>query len=92
MGIQLRGVPVVFLKENDVIIAHCVPLDVSSCGHDLEEAQRNIRDAVEGFVVACEKLGTLKEVLEESGFTQAGEVWLPPALLSTANVDISAAV
>lgn len=82
----------VFFKENGVIIAHCVPLDVSSCGHDLEEAQRNIRDAVAGFVVACEKMGTLQEVLEESGFTQEDEVWLPPALLATTNVDITVAV
>ena len=88
MNAQLRGVPVVFFKENDVIIAHCVALDVSSCGHDLEEAQRNIQDAVAGFVVACEKMGTLKEVLEESGFTRDGDEWVPPALLSTANVDI----
>lgn len=88
MSAQLLGVPVVFFKENDIIIAHCVPLDVSSCGHDLEEARRNIRDAIAGFVVACEKMGTLQEVLEESGFKQEGDVWLPPSLLSTANIDI----
>jgi len=88
MTAKLSEVPVVFFMENDVIIAHCVPLDVSSCGHDLDDARRNIRDAVAGFVVACEKMGTLEDILEESGFTRDGEFWIPPALLTTANVDI----
>jgi len=59
--------PIVYFEEGSVIIAHCVPLDVSSCGNDLEEARRNIRDAVAGFVETCEEIGTLEEVLEESG-------------------------
>ena len=89
MNMQLRAVPIVFFEENGVIVAHCVPLDVSSCGHDLEEAKRNIRDAVAGFIETCEDLGTLEEVLEESGFIKDGQSWIPPALLNTDNVDIS---
>jgi len=84
MTAKLSEVPVVFFMEHDVIIAHCVPLDVSSCGHDLEEARRNIRDAVAGFVAACEKMGTLEDILEEAGFTRDGDFWVPPALLTTA--------
>ncbi|HJQ23916.1 MAG TPA: type II toxin-antitoxin system HicB family antitoxin [Blastocatellia bacterium] len=90
MNIELRGVPIVFFEEGEVIIAHCVPLDVSSCGHNLEEARRNIRDAVAGFLEACEEMGTLVEVLEESGFVKQGEAWIPPALLNTDQLDISA--
>lgn len=92
MAAKLRGVPVVYFEENNVIIAHCVPLDVSSCGRDLEEAQRNIHDAIAGFVRACEKMGTLEEVLEESGFTRDGDLWVPPSLLGTAEVDMLVAV
>lgn len=62
MKIELREVPIVFFEEGGIIIAHCVPLDLSSCGHDLEEAKRNIRDAVAGFIEACEEMGTLDEV------------------------------
>lgn len=68
MSIKLRAVPVVCFEEGAVIIAHCVPLDVSSCGNNLEEAQRNIRDVIAGFVETCEDLGTLEDVLQESGF------------------------
>ena len=67
MSLEMRNIPVVFFKENGVIIAHCVSLDISSCGHDIDEAKRNIRDAIEGFIEACQELGTLEEVLEESG-------------------------
>jgi predicted RNase H-like HicB family nuclease len=63
MNVDLRGLPVVFFEEDGVVIAHCVPLDVSSCGHDLDDARRNIRDALTGFVEACERMGTLEEVL-----------------------------
>jgi predicted RNase H-like HicB family nuclease len=88
MGLEIRKIPVVFFKESGVIIAHCVSLDVSSCGYDLEEAKRNIRDAIEGFIEACQELGTLEEVLEESGFVKQGENWMPPALLNTDSVDV----
>jgi predicted RNase H-like HicB family nuclease len=73
MSIKLQAIPVVYFEEGAVIIAHCVPLDVSSCGHDLQEARRNIRDAVAGFIETCEEIGTLDEVVEESGFVREVE-------------------
>jgi len=39
---NLLSVPAIFFAENGVVIAHCVPLDVLFCGHNLEEAKRNI--------------------------------------------------
>ena len=89
MSINLQAIPVVYFEEGEVIIAHCVPLDVSSCGHDLEEARRNIRDAATGFIEACEEMGTLEEILQEAGFVEQGGSWTPPALLATDNVDIA---
>lgn len=90
MSIKLQAIPVVYFEEGSVIIAHCIPLDVSSCGNDLEEARRNIRDAVAGFIETCEEMGTLEEVLEESGFVKQGENWIPPALVSANSVDMAA--
>ena len=63
MDIETLDLPVDFFEEDGVIIPHCARLDVSSCGHDLQEARRNIRDALTGFVEACERMGTLEEVL-----------------------------
>jgi predicted RNase H-like HicB family nuclease len=88
MSTKLAAIPVVYFEEGAVIIAHCVPLDVSSCGRDLEEARRNIRDAVAGFIEACEEMGTLEEVLEESGFVKQGDDWVPPALLTSDSIDV----
>lgn len=73
---KLKAIPVVYFEEGAVMIAHCVPLDVSSCGHDLPEARRNIRDAVAGFIETCEELGTLGDVLKESDFRWSGRVHL----------------
>lgn len=72
MSISLHAIPVVYFEEGSVIIAHCVPLDVSSCGHDLEEARRNVRDAVAGFVEACEEMGTFEDILQESDSRWSG--------------------
>ena len=63
MDIETLDLPVDFFEEDGVIIAHCPRLDVSSCGHDLDEARRKIRDALAGFVEACERMGTLEDVL-----------------------------
>ena len=89
MNIELRGVPIVFFEEGDIIIAHCVPLDVSSCGQNLEEARRNVREAIELFLETCDDMGTLDEVLEESGFVRDGENWIPPVVLQVDSLDIA---
>lgn len=89
MNIELRNVPIIFFEEGDIIIAHCVPLDVSSCGHDLEEARRNVREAIELFLETCDQMGTLNEVMEESGFVRDGENWIPPAVLQVDSLDIA---
>jgi hypothetical protein len=39
---------------------------------------------VAGFIEACEEMGTLDEVLEESGFVKQGEYWIPPSLFTSA--------
>jgi len=85
---KLTSVPVVFFEENGAIICHCLPLDVSSCGKDLNEAKRNIKDAIEGFLEACERMGTLEEVLNESGFIKSGSDWKSPAVLECASIDV----
>ncbi|MGO9970717.1 MAG: type II toxin-antitoxin system HicB family antitoxin [Bryobacteraceae bacterium] len=55
-------------KEGDTYVAYVPALDVSSCGATDEEARRNIRDAVRGFLAASADLGTLDEILEEAGY------------------------
>ena len=71
MSVKLQAVPVVYFEEGKVIIAHSVPLDVSSCGRDLEEARGNIRDAVAGFIETCKEIGRLPRSNEFIRFSKS---------------------
>ncbi|MEK7397337.1 MAG: type II toxin-antitoxin system HicB family antitoxin [Candidatus Poribacteria bacterium] len=64
-----------FFKEGDLYVGLCPELNVSSFGDDMEDAKRSLQEAVEAFVETCEEMGTLKEVLEESGFSYKRGVW-----------------
>ena len=50
-------------KEGDTFVAYVPALDVSSCGTTDEEARKNIRDAVRGFLETSADIGTLDELL-----------------------------
>jgi predicted RNase H-like HicB family nuclease len=54
-------------KEGETYVAYVPELDLSSCGATDEEARRNIRDAVRGFLETSTEMGTLAEILEEAG-------------------------
>ena len=68
-------------KEGPIFVAHVPELDISSCGDTESQAQRNIRDAVAGFVETAKELGTLKEILEESGYRFENGCWREPELV-----------
>jgi predicted RNase H-like HicB family nuclease len=48
--------------------SYCPELDVASCGQTVDEARKNLKEALEIFVEETSKLGTLDEVLEEAGY------------------------
>lgn len=73
MNIELR---IDYFEEDGVIVALCPELQVSSFGDTLEEAEKSIQEALELFFEGCEELGTLHEVLEESGYRKIGDQWL----------------
>jgi predicted RNase H-like HicB family nuclease len=64
-------------REGDIYVALCPDLDVSSFGETIDEAQSALHEAVEAFVEECERMGTLQEVLEESGYIRSLNNWLP---------------
>lgn len=55
-------------KEGGTYVAYVPALDISSCGATDDEARRNIRDAVCGYLSASAELGTLYDILEQSGY------------------------
>ena len=52
-------------REDDLYVAICPDLDVSSYGETENEARISLREAVEAFLEECENMGTLEEVLDE---------------------------
>ena len=81
----------IFFKEGSAVVAYCPELDVSSCGNDIEQARANLKTAVRLFVEEAQKMGTLEDILEESGFTQtSASSWLPPRLVATEIMSMAA--
>lgn len=63
----------IVFQEDKTYVAHCSELDVSSCGHDMDEARRNLKTAVRLFVEEAEKLGTLEDILREAAIQRDSE-------------------
>ena len=75
---QVVDYTVHIFREGEAYVAYVPELDLSSCGASDEEARRNIRDAVRGFVETSRDMGTLGEILEEAGYVREGDAWRAP--------------
>lgn len=75
------GFTVRIFKESETFVAHVPELNVSSCGETVEQARRNIGEAVELFVETAKEMGTLKEVLEEAGYRLENGRWREPEVV-----------
>jgi predicted RNase H-like HicB family nuclease len=76
-------------KEGKTFIAYVPELDLSSCGATDEEARKNVRDAVRGFLETSAEMGTLAEILEEAGYERNGETWRAPEFVSLDRLTMS---
>ena len=56
-------------KEGGYFV-YCPALDVGSQGDTIAEAKENIAEATQCFLEGCYEMGTLNEVLLESGFAR----------------------
>ncbi len=69
------SVRIEIFKEGDVYVALSPELNVSSFGETIEDSKRSVKEAIEAFVEECERMGTLEDVLEESGFSKINNSW-----------------
>lgn len=69
------SVRIEIFKEGNVYVALSPELNVSSFGETIEDAKRSVKEAIEAFVEECERMGTLEDVLEESGFLKINNSW-----------------
>ncbi len=86
---QQLNIKVEVYKEDDLYVALCPSLNVSSFGETIEEAKKSLIEAVEIFIEECSEMGTLEEVLEESGFTRKDQDWLPRQAVSEERVALA---
>ena len=73
-------------REEDQYVAIYPELNVSSFGETREEALRSFREAMSLFLEECQRMGTLRQVLEEAGFshtTSPTHRWIPPKPIGT---------
>jgi len=54
-------------QEGNMYTAYCHELDVATAGRTVEEAQKNLVEALEIFFEETARLGTLHELLAEAG-------------------------
>jgi len=69
-------------KEGGTYVAYVPELDLSSCGATTDDAHRNIREAVAGFLETSAEMGTLDEILEEAGYQRKDGFWEPPEFVA----------
>lgn len=81
----------IIFQEGGSFVAHCHELDVSSCGHDVDEARQNLKMAVRLFVEEAEKLGTLEDILREAGYQSGPDgAWKSPRIIATEVMSLAA--
>ncbi|OGD92130.1 hypothetical protein A3D81_01945 [Candidatus Curtissbacteria bacterium RIFCSPHIGHO2_02_FULL_40_17] len=59
-------------KEGNLYVSLSPELGVSSFGKTQKEAKESLKEAILLFLEECGRMGTLKQVLEESGFKKIG--------------------
>jgi len=81
LPIEFEGI---IFKEGRTYVSYCPELDVSSCGNTIDEARKNLKIAVGLFLEEAEKMGTLEEILYESGYElNESHGWETPRIVAT---------
>ncbi len=63
-------------SEGGKFVARANPLNVMSCGDTRQEAEESLREAVELFLETAYEMGTLDDILAESGYAPIEGNWI----------------
>lgn len=77
-------------QEDDVYVALAPELNVSSFGNTPENAKASVQEAVAAFIEECERMGTLRDVLEEAGFVNVKGTYEPRKPLIETRIALAA--
>ena len=54
-------------REGNMYVSYCPELDIASCGEDVEQAKKNLNEAIVINIEETQKMGAFKEFLENCG-------------------------
>ncbi|MDK9700396.1 MAG: hypothetical protein OEM52_09660 [bacterium] len=79
-----------FFRDGRNIIALSPELGISSWGNSVDDASRNLQEAVRLYCETARDQNDLVEVLEDAGYSREapGMPWVPPPLLEQRDVDV----
>ena len=71
-------------KECNMYVSYCPELDIASCGETIEQAKKNLQEAIKINMEETKKKGTFHRFLEEAGFdiTQGNDLTLGKELVA----------
>ena len=70
-------------KEGKMFVAFTPDLDISSCATTKARALANLQSAVRLFLEEAERKGSLKQILDEAGFSRRKHSLVGPKLVQT---------
>ncbi|MGA7877198.1 MAG: hypothetical protein WCA08_16185 [Desulfoferrobacter sp.] len=60
-------------REGNMYVAYCPELDIPSCGETVDQARRNLQEAILINLEETKKMGTLDMFIEEAGLYKEQE-------------------
>ena len=57
-------------KEGNMYVSYCPELDIASCGEDVQQAKKNLLEAIIINIEETKKMGTFEQFLEDSGLEE----------------------
>ncbi|MBW2610408.1 MAG: hypothetical protein JRC68_08715 [Deltaproteobacteria bacterium] len=51
-------------------VSYCPELDITSCGENVDQAKKNLKEVIRINLEEAQKLGTLDDLLQEAGFDE----------------------
>lgn len=71
-------------KEGNMYVSYCPEIDITSCGETIEQAKRNLKEAILINIEETKKMGTFRKFLQDAGFdlTQGEDLSLRKRLVA----------
>ena len=57
-------------REGNMYVSYCPELDIASCGEDVQQAKKNLTEAILINIEETKKLGTFEKFIEDCGLEE----------------------